>query len=157
MSSLETINAQIAEYEKKIAELKNQRKIINFKNFMDENDLNQMEDIEVKTEVQTNYSQDDDYAHWMDATLSVKFTYKGCKENLRIVYSEEKGYHTESRYRPTITRDELKGTTLAMRILFKNLDFEFQDVNEFIYCRNADDRAPSDWFKIRDMIITING
>lgn len=157
MSSIETINAQIAEYEKKIAELKNQRKIINFKNFMDENDLNQMEDIEVKTEVQTNYSQEDDYAHWMDATLSVKFTYKGREENLIIVYSEEKGYHTESRYTPTITRNELKGTTLAMWILFKNLDFEFQDVNEFIYCRNADDRAPGNWFKIRDMITTING
>ena len=104
---------------------------------MDENDLNQMEDIEVKTEVQTNYSQDDDYARWMDATLSVKFTYKSCKENLRIVYSEEKGHHTESRYTPTITRNELKGTTLAMKILFKNLDFEFQDVNEFIYCEGA--------------------
>ena len=153
MSSIETINAQIAEYEKKIAELKNQRKVINFKNFMDENDLNQMEDIEVKTEVQTNYSQEDDYAHWMDATLSVKFTYKGCEENLRIVYSEEKGYHTESRYTPTITRDIIEGTPQAKKLLLKNVDIDAFD--EFL--KGTYELRQCDWSEILDMITTING
>lgn len=153
MSSIETINAQIAEYKKKIAELKNQRKILNFKNFMDENDLNQMEDIEVKTEVQTNYSQEDDYAHWMDATLSVKFTYKGREENLIIVYSEEKGYHTKSRYTPTITRDIIEGTHQAKKLLLKNVDIDAFD--EFL--EGTYELRQCDWSEILDMITTING
>ena len=39
MSSIEEINAQIAEYEEKIKELKNQRKIANFKLLIDKQDL----------------------------------------------------------------------------------------------------------------------
>jgi len=157
MNSIQDINTQIAEYEKKIEDLKHQRKIINFKNFVDQQDLKQMKDIQLEVSYDYRDSDEDEYAHWINAKLSVQFTFKGNDEHLTINYRDEKGRHTESRYTPTITCNELKGTTLAMKILFKKLDFEFQDVNEFIYCRYADDRAPCDWFKIRDMISEING
>lgn len=157
MSSIQDINAQIAEYEEKIEDLKHQKKIINFEQFVDEDDLKKMEDIEIEVIYNYRESDDDEYAHWVNANFDVKFKFEGRKEHLNIKYSEEQGYHTESRYTPTITRNELEGTTLAMKILFKKLDFEFQDVNEFIYCRYADERKPGDWFKIRDMIGEIYG
>ena len=43
MSSVEDINAQIAEYERKIEDLKVQRKIIKFKEFVGEKDLKKMQ------------------------------------------------------------------------------------------------------------------
>ena len=156
MSSIQDINAQIAEYEEKIEDLKHQRKIINFKQFINQEDLKKMEDIEIEVIYNYRESDDDEYAHWTNAKLSLKFTFEGkYKNNLTINYSEEQGYHTESRYTPTIICNELEGTRTAKRILLKKLDFEYQDFDEFI--SRPLERHDNDWFKIRDMIEEING
>lgn len=155
MSSVQDKNAQIAEYEKKIEDLKDQRKIINFKEFIGEKDLKKMKDIQLEVSYQYRDSDDDEYAHWTNAELSVKFTFKGKEEHLTIEYSEEQGYHTESRYTPIITCNELEGTEQAKKILLKNLDFEYQELDEFI--SHPHERDDNDWFKIRDMIEEING
>jgi len=155
MSSVQDINAQIAEYERKIEDLKEQRRIINFKEFVGEKDLKKMKDIQLEVSYQYRESDDDEYAHWINAELSVKFTFEGIKEYLTINYSDEQGYHTESRYTPTIIRNELEGTKQAKKILLKNLDFEYQELDEFI--DDSDERHDNDWFKIRDMIEEING
>ncbi len=155
MSSVKDINAQITEYEKKIEDLKEQRRIINFKEFVDQKYLKKMKDIQLKVSYQYRESDDDEYAHWINAELSVKFTFEGIKEYLTINYSDEQGYHTESRYTPTIIRNELEGTKQAKKILLKNLDFEYQELDEFI--DDSDERHDNDWFKIRDMIEEING
>ena len=107
--------------------------------------------------VNVNYdfrdSEEDEYAHWINASLNVNFTFKGKKETLNICYSDEKGYHTESRYIPTIIRKELQGSKQAMKILFKHLD------NEEIDCFIEDkcELRDSEWFLIRDMIGSISG
>ena len=155
MNSIEDINAQIAKYEKKIEDLKKQRKVINFKNFVDKKDLKKMKDIQLEVSYQYRESDEDEYAHWIHATLSVKFTFKDKEEHLTIDYNDEQGYHTESRYIPTITRNELQGTKQAKKILLQNLDFEYQELDEFI--DDPDERRDRDWFKIRDMIREING
>ena len=155
MISIESINTQIYEYEKKIEELKQQRKIINFKNFVGEEDFKKMKDIQLEVSYLYRDTDEDEYAHWVNAKLSVKFTFKGKEEHLTIIYSEEQGYHTESRYIPTITRNELQGTKQAKKILLQNLDFEYQELDEFI--DDPDERRDRDWFKIRDMIREING
>ena len=156
MSSVEDIDAQIAEYERKIQELEEQRKIINFKEFVGEKDLKRMKDIQLEVSYQYRESDEDEYAHWTNAKLSLKFTFEGkYKNNLTIQYSEEQGYHTESRYNPTITCNELEGTRTAKRILLKKLDFEYQEFDEFI--SRPLERHDNDWFKIRDMIEEING
>lgn len=156
MSSVEDINAQIAEYERKIEDLKEQRKIIKFKEFVGEKDLKKMRDIQLEVSYQYRESDEDEYAHWTNAKLTLKFTFEGkYKNNLTIKYSEEQGYHTESRYNPTITCNELEGTRTAKRILLKKLDFEYQDFDKFI--SRPRERHDNDWFKIRDMIQEING
>lgn len=155
MSSIQDINAQIAEYEEKIEDFKNQRKIINFEKFVDEEDLIKMEDIEIEVIYNYRDSDDDEYAHWVNANFDVKFKFEGRKEHLTINYSEEQGYHTESRYTPTIICNELEGTRTAKRILLKKLNFEYQDFDEFISCPR--ERHDNDWFKIRDMIEEIYG
>ena len=156
MSSVEDINAQIVEYERKIEDLKEQRKIIKFKEFVGEKDLKKMRDIQLEVSYQYRESDEDEYAHWTNAKLTLKFTFEGkYKNNLTIKYSEEQGYHTESRYNPTITCNELEGTRTAKRILLKKLDFEYQDFDEFI--SRPRERHDNDWFKIRDMIEEING
>jgi len=155
MSSIQDINAQIANYEQEIEDLKHQRKIINFKEFVGEKDLKKMKDIQLKVNYQYRDSDDDEHAHWTNAKLDVKFKFEGQEEYLTIEYSEEQGYHTESRYNPTITCNELEGTRTAKRILLKNLDFEYQELDEFI--SHPHERHNNDWFKIRDMIEEING
>ena len=155
MSSVEDIDAQIAEYERKIEDLKEQRKIINFKEFVGEKDLKKMKDIQLEVSYQYRESDEDEYAHWTNAKLDVKFKFEGQEEYLIIEYSEEQGYHTESRYTPTIICNELEGTRTAKRILLKKLDFEYQDFDEFI--SRPLERNDNDWFKIRDMIEEING
>ena len=153
MSSVEEINAQIAEYEEKINELKNQRKIANFKLLIDKEDLKKMKNIQLEACYNYRDSENDEYAHWINASLDVNFTFKGKKETLTIRYSDEKGYHTESRYTPTIIIKELQGSKQAMKILFKNLDNE--EIDCFIEgkCELRD----SEWFVIRDMIGSIIG
>lgn len=156
MSSVQDIDAQIAEYERKIEDLKEQRRIINFKEFVGEKDLKKMKDIQLEVSYQYRESDDDEYAHWTNAKLSVKFIFEGkYQNNVTIKYSEEQGYHTEDRYTPTITCNELEGTRTAKRILFKKLGFEYQEVDEFI--SRPRERNDNDWFKIRDMIEEING
>jgi len=155
MSSIQDINAQIAEYEEKIEHLKHQRKIINFERFVDQKDLKKMEDIEIEVIYNYRESDDDEYAHWVNANFDVKFKFKGRKEHLNIKYSEEQGYHTESRYTPTITRKHIYGTYTAKKIIFEKLGFDYQEVDEFIM--ETDHNHDEDWFKIRDMIGEIYG
>lgn len=156
MSSITNINAQIIEYEKKIEDLKQQRRIINFKKFVGEKDLKKMQDIQLEVSYQYRESNEDEYAHWINATFNVKFTFE-CKYKhyLTVKYSEEKGYHKNNRYTPTITCNKLEGTKQAKRILLKNLNFEYQELDEFI--SHPGERHNNDWFKIRDMIKEING
>ena len=153
MSSIQDINAQIADYEKKIEDLKYQRQIINFKNFVDQEDLKKMKDIEIEVIYNYRDSDNDEYAHWINANLDVKFKFEGKEEQLTIKYSDEQGYHTKSRYDPTITRSHIYGTYKAKQIIFKKLDFEYQELDEFI--TDSDGRHNQDWFKIRDMISEI--
>lgn len=155
MSSIQDLNAQIAEYEEKIEDLKHQRKIINFEQFVHEDDLKKMEDIEIEVIYNYRDSDDDEYAHWVNANFDVKFKFEGRKEHLNIKYSEEQGYHTASRYTPTITRKYIYGTYTAKKIIFEKLGFEYQEVDEFIM--ETDHNRDEDWFKIRDMIGEIYG
>ena len=155
MSSAHDINAQISEYESKIEDLKEEIKIINFEECVGEKDFKKMKDIQLEVSYQYRDSDEDEYAHWTNAKLDVKFKFEGQEEYLTIEYSEEQGYHTESRYNPTITCNELEGTRTAKRILLKKLGFEYQEFDEFI--SHPDERHDNDWFKIRDMIEEING
>jgi len=139
----------------KLEKQKKQQQLDNFKKFIDPEDLKKMKDIKLEVSYDYRESDEDEYAHWINATLSVQFTFKGKEETLTIEYSDEKGYHTNDRYTPTITRSELRGSRLAMKILFKKLDFEYYTMDEFV--RSKRNRHPYDWFKIRDMISEING
>ena len=78
MSSVEDIDAQIAEYERKIQELEEQRKIIKFKEFVGEKDLKRMKDIQLEVSYQYRESDEDEYAHWTNAKLNVKHTEPLC-------------------------------------------------------------------------------
>jgi len=127
MLSIEEINAQIDEYEKKLKELKQLR--ITGYSFMQvfrissEDHVNELKGLTVKAEYEYNDHCHDEYGH--DATAYLKVTF-GKNECLEIDYKEAQGAGTESRYTPTI-ECEINVTKKAKKLLFKNIDIDMDD------------------------------
>ena len=122
MSSIQEINAQIDEYEKKIKELKQLRtegyNFMKYFNVSSKDHVSILKGLTVKAEYEYNDHCHDEYGHDASAYLKVTF---GDKEYLEIDYKEAQGAGTESRYMPTI-ECEINCTTKAKKLLFKNLD-----------------------------------
>ena len=127
MLSIEEINAQIDEYEKKLKELKQLR--ITGYSFMQvfrissEDHVNELKGLTVKAEYEYNDHCHDEYGH--DTTAYLKVTF-GKNEYLEIDYKEAQGAGTESRYSPTI-ECEINVTKKAKKLLFKNIDIDMDD------------------------------
>jgi len=131
MSSLQEIDAQLIEYENKIALLK-QTKIskYNFFKYFNISDVDRKQLTDMVLEVKYNYNDHvmDEYGHDTEAYLNVSFG----DEYLTIEYEEQQGCATESRYEPTVYCT-INGTKKAIKLLFKNLeevDIEDYEHNE---------------------------
>jgi hypothetical protein len=131
MSSLQEIDAEITEYENKIALLK-QKKILNYNFFkyfnISDVDRKQMTDLAIEVKYNYNDHVMDEYGHDTEAYLNVSFG----DESLTIDYEEQQGCATESRYEPTVYCT-INGTKGAIKLLFKNLeaaDIDDYDFNE---------------------------
>lgn len=122
MSSIQEINAQIDEYEKKIKELKQLRtegyNFMKYFNVSSKDHVSILKGLTVKAEYEYNDHCHDEYGHDASAYLKVTF---GDNEYLEIDYKEAQGAATESRYTPTI-ECEINVTEKARKLLFKNLD-----------------------------------
>ncbi|MBC8306698.1 MAG: hypothetical protein H8E55_64440 [Pelagibacterales bacterium] len=122
MSSIQEINAQIDEYEKKIKELKQLRtegyNFMKYFNISSKDHVSVLKGLTVKAEYEYNDHTMDEYGHDASAYLKVTF---GKNEYLEIDYKEAQGAGTESRYLPTI-ECEINCTKKAKKLLFKNLD-----------------------------------
>ena len=122
MSSIQEINAQIDEYEKKVKELKQLRtegyNFMKYFNISSKDHVSVLKGLTVKAEYEYNDHEMDEYGHDASAYLKVTF---GDKDFLEINYNEQQGAGTESRYLPTI-ECEINCTKKAKKLLFKNLD-----------------------------------
>lgn len=122
MSSIQEINAQIDEYEKKIKKLKQLRtegyNFMKYFNISSKDHVSILKGLTVKAEYEYNDHCHDEFGHDASAYLKVTF---GDKEYLEIDYKEAQGAGTESRYMPTIGC-EINSTKKARKLLFKNLD-----------------------------------
>ena len=122
MSSIQEINAQIDEYEKKVKELKQLRtegyNFMKYFNISSKDHVSVLKGLTVKAEYEYNDHTMDEYGHDASAYLKVTF---GDKDFLEINYNEQQGAGTESRYLPTI-ECEINCTKKAKKLLFKNLD-----------------------------------
>ena len=131
MSSIQEINRQIDEYEKKLKELKQLKtegySFMQYFKISSEDHVNKLKGLTVKVEYEYNDHCHDEFGHDCSAYLKVTF---GKNEYLKIDYKEAQGAGTESRYTPTI-ECEIDGTSKAKKILFKNLDYEERDGNDF--------------------------
>ncbi len=127
MTSIEILNTEIDEYEKKLKELKQLR--ITGHSFMrvfgitSEDHVNKLKDLTVKAEYEYNDHNHDEFGHDESANLRVTF---GEDEYLEINYVEAQGAGTESRYMPTIECD-INVTDKAKKLLFKNIDIDMND------------------------------
>lgn len=119
MSSLQEINAQITEYENKIALLKQKKIFYNFFKYFNISDVDRKQLTDMVLEVKYNYNDHvmDEYGHDAEAYLNVSFG----DEYLTIEYEEQQGCATESRYEPTVYCT-INGTKGAIKLLFKNLE-----------------------------------
>ena len=139
--SLQDKNPEIENLNKKIQDLKNERLLFKLKKYIDEKDFKKMKNLEVNAAYDYIDSDQDEYAHWMNATLSVEFKLRQNKnEKIIIKYSEEQGCHTEDRYSPTVTCNYISCTTNAKKLLFKKLDIDMDDIDN------------DDWYEIVGMI-----
>ena len=139
--SLQDKNPEIENLNKKIQDLKNERLLFKLKKYIDEKDFKKMKNLEVNATYDYTDSDQDEYAHWMNATLSVEFKLRQNKnEKIIIKYSEEQGRHTEDRYSPTVTCNYISCTTNAKKLLFKKLDIDMDDIDN------------DDWYAIVGMI-----
>ena len=120
MSSLQEIDAQLIEYENKLALLK-QKKILNYNFFKYFNisDVDRKQFTDMVLEVKYNFNDHimDEYGHDTEAYLNISFG----DECLTIDYEEQQGEATESRYEPTVYCT-INGTEGAIKLLFKNLE-----------------------------------
>ena len=117
--SIQEINSQIEEYEKKIKELK-QLKITEYGFMMyfritSKDDIKKLTDLKVKATYEYNDHCHDEYGHDEEAYLKVTF---GDNEYLVIHYQEAQGAGTESRYSPTIDC-EIDVTKKAKKLYLK--------------------------------------
>ena len=118
--------------------------VLNFKQYIDADDQKKMRGLIVNVNYDFRDSEEDEYAHWIDAELKVKFKSRDKDEFLSIIYNEEQGCHTPSRYIPSIWCN-IEGTKKAKELILKNLDIK--DENEW------DD---DDYIEFRDMIKCIS-
>ena len=127
MSSIQEINNQIEEYEKKIKELKQLRtegySFMQYFRISSEAHVNKLKGLTVKATYEYNDHCHDEYGHDTDAYLKVTF---GKNECLEIHYQEAQGEGTESRYEPTIDC-KINVTKKAKKLLFKNIDIDMND------------------------------
>ena len=127
MTSIEILNTEIDEYEKKLKELKQLR--ITGHSFMQvfkissEDHVNELKGLTVEAKYEYNDHNHDEYGHDESAYLRVTF---GEEEELEINYIEAQGAGTESRYTPTIDCD-INVTDKAKKLLFKNIDIDMND------------------------------
>lgn len=131
--SIQEINSQLEEYEKKIEELK-QLKITEYGFMMyfritSKDHVKKLTDLKVKATYEYNDHCHDEYGHDEEAYLKVTF---GDNEYLVIHYQEAQGAGTESRYSPTIDC-EIDVTKKAKKLLFKNLDIDVDDHDNETY------------------------
>lgn len=120
--------------------------IDNLKQYLDTDDIKKMRNLQVKGSCDYSYSEEDEYAHWMDGKLIITFESEEKKnEKLSIIYSEEQGCHTENRYSPTVTQFDFKATKKAKELLLKNLDIK----------ENQQDWDNDDFRELGDMIKSI--
>ena len=121
MSSIQEINRQIDEYEKKVKELKQLRtegyNFMKYFNVSSKDHVSILKGLTVKAEYEYNNHPMDEFGHDASAYLKVTF---GDNEYLEINYKEAQGAGTESRYMPTI-ECEINVTKKA-KYLFKNLE-----------------------------------
>ena len=147
MTSIEILNTEIEEYEKKLKELKQLR--ITGHSFMrvfgitSKDHVNKLKDLTVKAEYEYNDHCHDEFGHDTSADLKVTF---GDNEYLEINYKEAQGASTESRYYPTI-ECEINVTEKAKKLLFKNL--EYIDIDDYQH-----DEAYKEFRDIIEKIVT---
>jgi hypothetical protein len=129
MSSIQEINNLIAEYQDKIKQLEKEKIKINFINYFEisETDIKKMKNLEVEANYEYHDHVMDEYGHSVEATLKVNFN---DKEYFNIIYTEEQGKGTESRYSPT-TYCNITGTKLAKKILLEKIDIGIDDDDEY--------------------------
>ena len=127
MTSIEILNTEIDEYEKKLKELKQLRtegyNFMKYFRITSKDHVTILKGLTVKAEYEFNDHCHDEYGHDTSANLKVKF---GKNEYLEIDYKEAQGAGTESRYMPTI-ECEINVTEKAKKLLFKNIDIDMND------------------------------
>ena len=129
MSNITEINNQIAEYENKISQLKKEKVKLNFIKYFNisNTDIKKLKNLEVEANYEYSDHAMDEYGHSIEATLKIKFN---DKDYFNIIYTEEQGEGTESRYSPTIYCN-ITGTKVAKKILLKNIDIGIDDDDEY--------------------------
>jgi len=129
MSNIIEINNLIAEYEDKISQLKKEKVKINFINYFNisDKDVKKMKNLEVEANYEYHDHAMDEYGHSVEATLKINFN---DKDYFNIIYTEEQGEGTESRYSPT-TYCNITGTKLAKKILLEKIDIGIDDDDEY--------------------------
>ena len=141
MSSIQEINNLIAEYQDKIKQLEKEKIKINFINYFEiyETDIKKMKNLEVEANYQYHDHVMDEYGHSVEATLKVNFD---DKEYFNIIYTEEQGKGTESRYSPTRYCD-ITGSANAKKIILNNIEIDIDDEDEY-----------SEWRDLIEKIVT---
>ena len=129
MSNIIEINNLIAEYEDKICQLKKEKVKLNFINYFNisDKDVKKMKNLKVEANYEYSDHAMDEYGHSVEATLKINFN---DKEYFNIIYTEEQGEGTESRYSPT-TYCNITGTKLAKKILLEKIDIGIDDDDEY--------------------------
>ena len=129
MSNIIEINNLIAEYEDKISQLKKEKVKLNFINYFNisDKDVKKMKNLEVEANYEYHDHVMDEYGHSVEATLKINFN---VKDYFNIIYTEEQGEGTESRYSPT-TYCNITGTKLAKKILLEKIDIGIDDDDEY--------------------------
>lgn len=129
MSNIIEINNLIAEYEDKISQLKKEKVKLNFINYFNisDKDVKKMKNLEVEANYEYSDHAMDEYGHSVEATLKINFN---DKDYFNIIYTEEQGEGTESRYSPT-TYCNITGTKLAKKILLEKIDIGIDDDDEY--------------------------
>jgi len=121
MSSNFSIDNEIAEYQKKIEELKQAKVKMNFAGAFDlhQSEVDELENLTVEASYEWVDHALDEYGHSTNAVLHVKWKSNGNEEFARIDYNEEQGCGTESRYRPTVYCN-IEGTVAGKELVFNN-------------------------------------
>lgn len=141
MSNIIEINNLIAEYEDKISQLKKEKVKINFINYFNisDKDVKKMKNLEVEANYEYSEHAMDEYGHSVEATLKINFN---DKDYFNIIYREEQGEGTESRYIPTRYCD-ITCSANAKKIILNNIEIDIGDEDEY-----------SEWRDLIEQIVT---